>query len=150
MVKEDGSYCVMEVWYGDSGKPESFLPVSLSDPIHEDLLNVKCDGCANDEEKDAAARFQIIKELTAIINDLSNDAASLIYRGKGKERNEMFDTELFVTYDGSNVMRWIAHGGRSGSDPVGLLSDKDAVKWAEAKLVSLDCDHLNFSIDEED
>jgi hypothetical protein len=61
----------------------------------------------------------------------------------------MFDTELFVTYSGI-TMRWYAHDGRSGSDPVGLLSDEDAVKWAEAKLVSLDCDHLNFSIDEED
>ena len=62
----------------------------------------------------------------------------------------MFDTELFVTYDGSNVMRWVASGGRSGSDPVGLLSDEDAVKWAEAKLVSLDCGHLNFQIEEEE
>ena len=66
-----------------------------------------------------------------------------------KERNEMFDTELFVTYNG-RTMRWFAHGGRSGSDPVGLLSDEDAVKWAEAKLVSLDCGHLNFTIEEED
>ena len=62
----------------------------------------------------------------------------------------MFDTELFVTYDGSNVMRWVASGGRSGSDPVGLLSDKDAVKWAEKKLKLTGCGHLNFSIDEED
>ena len=61
----------------------------------------------------------------------------------------MFDTELFVTYNGSK-MRWFAHGGRSGSDKVGLLSDQDAVKWAEAKLVSLGCDYLNFVIEEED
>jgi hypothetical protein len=61
----------------------------------------------------------------------------------------MFDTELFVSYNGSK-MRWFAHGGRSGSDPVGLLSDQDAVKWAEAKLVSLGCDYLNFVIEEEE
>lgn len=61
----------------------------------------------------------------------------------------MFDTELFVTYDGSNVMRWFAHGGRSGSDPVGLLSDKDAVKWAEEKREALGCDDVRLSIEEE-
>jgi len=62
----------------------------------------------------------------------------------------MFDTELFVTYDGSNVMRWFAHGGRSGSDPVGLLSDEDAVKWAEKKMVLCACDHLSFQIEGEE
>jgi hypothetical protein len=61
----------------------------------------------------------------------------------------MFDTELFVTYNGS-TMRWVASGGRSGSDPVGLLSDEDAVKWAEKKLTLTGCERLNFSIDEVD
>jgi len=56
----------------------------------------------------------------------------------------MFDTELFVTYDGPNVMRWASNGGRSGSDPVGLLSDEDAVKWAEKKMTLTGCGHLNF------
>jgi hypothetical protein len=62
---------------------------------------------------------------------------------------KMFNTELFVTYNGS-VMRWFAHGGRSGSDPVGLLSDKDAVKWAEKKMKLTGCSHLNFAIEEDD
>ena len=61
----------------------------------------------------------------------------------------MFNTELFVTYNGS-VMRWFAHGGRSGSDPVGLLSDKDAVKWAEKKRAALSCDDVHLSIEEDD
>ena len=78
MVKDGNSFSVMEVWYDDSGKPESFTPVRLSEPIHEDFLNGMCGGCATDKEKDDAARFQIIKELTMIINDLSNDAAPLI------------------------------------------------------------------------
>ena len=78
MVKDGNSFSVMEVWYDDSDKPESFIPLRLSDPIHEDFLNVKCEGCATDKEKDGAARSQIIKELTMIINDLSNDAAPLI------------------------------------------------------------------------
>ena len=61
----------------------------------------------------------------------------------------MFDTELFVTYNGS-TMRWFVHGGRSGSDPVGLLSDEDAVTWAEKKLKLTGCGHLLFQIEEED
>lgn len=61
----------------------------------------------------------------------------------------MFDAELFVTYNGS-TMRWFAHGGRSGSDPVGLMSDEDAVKWAEKKMVLSGCSHLNFVIEEEE
>ena len=81
MVKDGNSFSVMEVWYDDSGKPGSFTPVRLSEPIHEDVLNGMCGGCATDKEKDDAARFQIIKELTMVINDLSNDAAPLINIG---------------------------------------------------------------------
>jgi len=62
----------------------------------------------------------------------------------------MFDTELFVTYDGSNVMRWFVSGRSEVSKAVGLMSDEDAVKWAEAKMVSMGCDHLSFMIEEED
>ncbi len=47
-------------------------------------------------------------------------------------------------------MRWFAHGGRSGSDPVGLLSDEDAVKWAEKKMKLTGCSYLNFAIEEDD
>ena len=85
MVKDGNSFSVMEVWYDDSDKPESFTPVRLSEPIHEDFLNVKCEGCATDKEKGDAARFQIIKELTMIINDLSNDAAPLINKRQKQE-----------------------------------------------------------------
>jgi len=89
MVKDGDYFSVMEVWYGNSGKAESFIPVRLSEPIHEDLLSVKCEDCATDEEKDAAARFEIIKQLTMIIRDLSNDAAPLIHKRHrcGRERS---------------------------------------------------------------
>ena len=60
----------------------------------------------------------------------------------------MFDTQLFVTYNGRE-MRWFAHGGRSGSDTVGLMSNEDAAKWAEKKMVLSGCSHLNFVIEEE-
>tara|TARA_R110002051_G_scaffold267475_1_gene327432 strand:- start:160 stop:342 length:183 start_codon:yes stop_codon:yes gene_type:complete len=60
----------------------------------------------------------------------------------------MFDTELFVTYNGS-TMRWYAHGGRSGSDPVGLMSDEDALKWAEEKMTLTGCARLSFVIEGE-
>jgi len=63
--------------------------------------------------------------------------------------------ELFVTYDGKNVMRWFAHGGATGSDPVGWLSDWQAIQWAESlfsKMVDqgYDLGHLNFSLEEEE
>lgn len=61
----------------------------------------------------------------------------------------MFDTELFVTYNGS-TMRWFAHGGRSGSDPVGLMSDEDAMKWAEKKLKLTGCSQFQLVIEEEE
>ena len=61
--------------------------------------------------------------------------------------------ELFVTYDGKNVMRWFSHGGVSGSDPVGHMSDQNASQWAESlfsKMVERghDVGHLNFAIEE--
>ena len=61
----------------------------------------------------------------------------------------MFDTELFVTSNGT-TMRWFAPGGRSGSDPVGPMSDEDAVKWAEQKMALTGCDRLNLVIEEEE
>ena len=78
MVKKNGAYSVREVWYASGARPESYVPVRISEPIHEDLLDVKCAKCATEEEKDAAARFIIIKQLTDIIRDLSNDAAPLL------------------------------------------------------------------------
>jgi len=56
----------------------------------------------------------------------------------------MLDTELFVIYDG-NVMRWFA-GNRSGSDPVGELSKEKAIEWAENKMTTFGCFHLNFTM----
>ena len=79
MVKKDGAYSVMEVWYASGARPESSVPVRISEPIHEYLLDVRCEKCATEDEKDAAARFMIIKQLTDIIRDLSNDAAPLLH-----------------------------------------------------------------------
>jgi hypothetical protein len=61
--------------------------------------------------------------------------------------------ELLVTYDGKNVMRWFGPN-ISGSDPVGKLTDEQAVKVAEdifigLKLRGVSLDTLNFWIEEE-
>lgn len=56
--------------------------------------------------------------------------------------------ELLVTYDGSNVMRWWFTDGRKGSDPVGSLTDREAMEWAEKLLEKLGGHWLNFSIEE--
>jgi hypothetical protein len=74
------------------------------------------------------------------------DCAKLVPSNKRKGFN-VFDTELFVTYNGS-VMRWFANGGRSGSDPVGKLSDEEAIEWAESKMALCGCSYLNFTIEE--
>jgi hypothetical protein len=74
----------MEVWYNESGKPEGFNRIDMSEPIDEDFLSVKCECCATDKDKDAAARHLIIQNLTRIINDLSNDAAPLLLIEKMK------------------------------------------------------------------
>ena len=79
MVKKNGAYSVREVWYAENGIPESSVPVRISEPIHEDLLDVKCEKCATEGDKDAAARFMLIKQLTTIIEDLSNDASPLLH-----------------------------------------------------------------------
>jgi hypothetical protein len=78
IVKEDEHYSLREVWYGEDEQPCSWAPVYLTEPIPEDLLSVSCTKCSTDREKDAAARFEIVKQLTSIINDLSNDAAPLL------------------------------------------------------------------------
>lgn len=61
--------------------------------------------------------------------------------------------ELFVSYDGKNVMRWFGPN-ISGSNPVGELTDEQAVKVAERifigfKLRGVSVDTLNFCIEEE-
>mgnify|MGYP003674492061 CR=1 FL=1 len=62
--------------------------------------------------------------------------------------------ELFVSYDGKNVMRWFGHN-ISGSDPVGKLTDEQAVKVAEdifigLKLRGVSFEWLNFVIEEDE
>ena len=62
--------------------------------------------------------------------------------------------ELFVSYDGKNVMRWFGPS-ISGSDPVGKLTDEQAVKVAEdifigLKLRGVSLDTLNFAIEEDE
>lgn len=84
MVKDGNSFSVMEVWYNESGKPDGFNRINMSEPIDEDFLSVKCECCATDKDKDAAARHLIIQNLTRIINDLSNDAAPLLLIEKMK------------------------------------------------------------------
>ncbi len=44
--------------------------------------------------------------------------------------------ELFVTYDGKNVMRWFGPN-ISGSDPVGKLTDEQALTVAEDIFIRL-------------
>jgi len=62
--------------------------------------------------------------------------------------------ELFVSYDGKNVMRWFGPN-MSGSDPVGKLTDEQAVKVAEDIFIGLksrgvSVDTLNFAIEEDE
>ena len=62
----------------------------------------------------------------------------------------MFGSELFVTYEGT-VMTWFARGiagGMSGSDPVGNLSDAEALAWALKKREDIGADALRFCIEE--
>lgn len=67
---------------------------------------------------------------------------------EGTMKNIVHSSELLVTYDGSNVMRWHSNDGRSGSDPVGYMTDNDAVSWAESLRAKMGCQWLTFSIDE--
>lgn len=78
IVKEDGHYSLREVWYGEDKQPFSWAAVNLSEPIPADFLSVPCTKCSTDSEENAAARFEIVKQLTSIINDISNDAAFLL------------------------------------------------------------------------
>lgn len=62
--------------------------------------------------------------------------------------------ELFVTYDGKNVMDWFGLN-ISGSDHVGKLTDEQAVKVAEdifigLKLRGVSFDTLRFAIEEDE